>query len=145
MVIAYGCATTTFRAHTALNMPEKKLVTIEETSSVGFFFLLGTIGGYGVTVKQIDEEETGIRPSIFHIGAGSHVIRIQLVDNVFSLGLGEIICQCEGVLHFDAQEGKQYVIEPNRESKPVELQIKDKETNTLVAKTICQRTSHALC
>jgi hypothetical protein len=144
--ITSGCAPYTLRVKSALNIPEEKLATVEETISSGFFILIGSFGGHHLNVRQIDDEKVRAMSRVFQIPPGAHVIEAELVYDRLTVGMGDLFrCYCEGSVHFEAHEGRHYVMDSNREIEPVELHIKDKETGVIMGKARCQRTPDFFC
>lgn len=141
VVLASGCAV--YRIKTATNFPEARLATVEG-SRKGFPFLLIAGAGYHLGILSIDGESVSVSGDWFRkfgMGPGQHVASYRLQYGPFLAYsiLGPIYSwECRDDLRFEAQEGKQYIIEADWESEPVEVMLKDKQTDAIVTKSPCK-------
>ena len=103
----------------------------------GFYFLFGTVGGYQIAILSIDGESTpwwrGERG--YAVTPGAHVARYHLGHGLLGLVYSS---NCSDDLQFEAQDGKHYILEADTDREPVEVLLRDKQTNVVVTKSACK-------
>ena len=136
VALASGCSA--YRMKSATDLPEARLATIEPGFKFGFFILIGMVGGYEVEIRRIDGESTpwwrGERA--YAVAPGTHLVHYR-VKYGFATGTGSL-WHCHDELQFEAQEGKQYILEADTDRDPVEALLKDKQINVIIARSACE-------
>ncbi len=152
IVLASTAACAAYRIKSAADLPEARLASIEmqrrgDSSALNVlrnfhvFLSLGLLPGYGgyrLDLQKLDDED--IRFAItYEVGAGAHVARYELRYGLFwQAYLSPIyMSSCSDEFKFEVQEGRRYVLAANVDGDPVEVVLRDKQTEVVVARSAC--------
>jgi len=134
LVFVSGCSAQ--RMKSAMDLPEARLATIEGSEVDAHLFGVPPSTRHTVMIGSIDGEKTvPSYPDPYAVGPAMHVVEYILI---YPRWWGLWARSCYDDLQFEAQEGKQYILEAPRGRDPVEVLLKDKQTGVIVTKSACK-------